>query len=152
MSHSSIKIRLISVVKSDYIRISKPLRQPHGICCVGATFVLRARPSTMEPQWSQRTTPSTMEPRLSQINYFAIQERQFCLDLLYQDVLPSVSTKKRTRSTSTRKYGTSKPTTQMRRQRPNQRNPNGMTSISCRHHHRRRPRRPHRRKNSSISR
>tara|TARA_B110000908_G_scaffold31604_1_gene37636 strand:+ start:1471 stop:1764 length:294 start_codon:yes stop_codon:yes gene_type:complete len=64
-------------LKLKKIRLFKT---PQGICCVVATSLLRATPSTMEPLWSQ-------------FNYFAIQERQFCLGLSYQDVLPSVSTK-----------------------------------------------------------
>ena len=65
-------------MKLKKIRLFKT---PQGICCVVATSLLRATPSTMEPQWSQ-------------FNYLAIQERQFCLGLSYQDVLPLVSTKK----------------------------------------------------------
>ena len=120
------------------IRIYKPLRQPHYVCCVDASYVLRAKLSTMEPRWSQ-------------FKYFPIQEMQFCLDLPYQDVLPSVSTKKRTPRASTRKSGTSKPTTPVPQQRPNQRSTSGTTSISCRHRLRR-PRRRHKRRSSSISR
>jgi len=112
-------------LKLKKIRLFKT---PQGICCVVATSLLRATPSTMEPQWSQ-------------FNYLAIQERQFCLGLSYQDVLPLVSTKKRTWHTSTRKSGTFKPTTPTHQHLdPNQKSTSGMTSISCRHHHRRRQR------------